>query len=85
MSEPMVQVRSVTKVYERGKQKVEVLHGLTLEIPKGDFVAKVFQGAGSDAYLKDVRSSFEKVLVRKPAASRPRSREVYLVAKGFKA
>jgi 23S rRNA (uridine2552-2'-O)-methyltransferase len=52
--------------------------------PKGDFVAKVFQGAGSDAYIKDVRSSFEKVFVRKPAASRPRSREVYLVAKGFK-
>ena len=39
MSEPMVQVRNVTKVYERGKQKVEVLHGLTLDIPQGDFVA----------------------------------------------
>ncbi|MET0988315.1 MAG: 23S rRNA (uridine(2552)-2'-O)-methyltransferase RlmE [Steroidobacteraceae bacterium] len=52
--------------------------------PKGNFVAKVFQGTGSDAYLKDVRSSFEKVSVRKPAASRPRSREVYMVAKGFK-
>ena len=51
--------------------------------PKGDFVVKVFQGAGSDAYIKDVRTSFDKVFVRKPAASRPRSREVYLVAKGF--
>jgi 23S rRNA (uridine2552-2'-O)-methyltransferase len=49
----------------------------------GGFVTKVFQGAGSDAYLKDVRTSFEKVLIRKPAASRPRSREVYVVAKGF--
>jgi putative ABC transport system ATP-binding protein len=39
MSELMVQVRGVTKVYERGKQQIEVLHGLTLEIPKGDFVA----------------------------------------------
>ncbi|HXY76208.1 MAG TPA: ABC transporter ATP-binding protein [Steroidobacteraceae bacterium] len=39
MSEPMVQVHNVTKIYERGKQKIEVLHGLTLEIPKGDFVA----------------------------------------------
>src|SRR5258707_6418448 len=39
MSESMVQIRSVTKTYERGKQKVEVLHGLSLEIPKGDFVA----------------------------------------------
>jgi 23S rRNA (uridine2552-2'-O)-methyltransferase len=51
--------------------------------PKGDFVVKVFQGAGSDAYIKDVRTSFDQVFVRKPAASRPRSREVYLVAKGF--
>jgi 23S rRNA (uridine2552-2'-O)-methyltransferase len=53
--------------------------------PKGDFVAKVFQGAGSDAFVKDLRTSFDKVLVRKPAASRPRSREVYVVARGFKA
>jgi 23S rRNA (uridine2552-2'-O)-methyltransferase len=53
--------------------------------PRGDFLVKVFQGAGSDAYLKDVRTSFDKVLVRKPAASRPRSREVYVVARGFKA
>jgi len=36
---PMISVRNVTKVYERGKQKVEVLHGLTLDVPKGDFVA----------------------------------------------
>ena len=52
--------------------------------PKGNFIAKVFQGTGSDAYLKEVRKSFEKVTIRKPAASRPRSREVYMVAKGFK-
>ena len=51
--------------------------------PKGDFVAKVFQGTGSDAFLKDLRTSFEKVLIRKPAASRARSREVYMVGKGF--
>ena len=52
--------------------------------PKGSFMVKVFQGTGSDAYLKDVRTSFEKVSVRKPAASRPRSREVYVVARGFR-
>jgi 23S rRNA (uridine2552-2'-O)-methyltransferase len=52
--------------------------------PKGCFVAKVFQGEGYDEYLKDVRSSFDKVVIRKPDASRPRSREVYFVAKGFK-
>jgi len=51
--------------------------------PGGAFVAKVFQGDGSDAFLKEVRSHFKKVKVRKPKASRPRSREVYIVAQGF--
>ena len=39
MAESMVRIRNVTKVYERGRQKIEVLHGLTLDIPRGDFVA----------------------------------------------
>lgn len=52
--------------------------------PKGDFVAKVFQGEGSDDYIKGVKTAFEKVMIRKPDASRPRSREVYVVGKGFK-
>lgn len=51
--------------------------------PKGNFVAKVFQGEGSDDFLKQLRTSFEKVVIRKPAASRSRSREVYVVAKNF--
>lgn len=48
----------------------------------GVFVAKVFQGEGFDALLRESRKHFSKVLTRKPAASRPRSREVYLVARG---
>lgn len=52
--------------------------------PKGNFAAKVFQGEGFDEYLKSVRESFQSVAIRKPAASRPRSREVYIVGKGFK-
>ncbi len=51
---------------------------------QGDFVTKVFQGSGSEGYIKDLRTSFDKLMIRKPAASRPRSREVYAVAKGFK-
>jgi len=39
VSDAMVEVRNVSKVYQRGKQQVEVLHGLTLSIPRGDFVA----------------------------------------------
>jgi 23S rRNA (uridine2552-2'-O)-methyltransferase len=53
--------------------------------PGGNFVAKVFQGDGSDEYLKSLRASFDKVAIRKPAASRPRSREIYVVGKSFKA
>jgi len=52
--------------------------------PGAIFVAKMFQGSGSDEYVKDLRTSFEKVLIRKPAASRAQSREVYIVAKGFR-
>jgi 23S rRNA (uridine2552-2'-O)-methyltransferase len=52
--------------------------------PGATFVAKMFQGSGSDQYVKDLRRSFEKVLIRKPDASRKESREVYIVAKGFK-
>jgi len=52
--------------------------------PGAAFAAKMFQGSGSDEYVKELRKSFEKVLIRKPQASRKESREVYIVAKGFK-
>ncbi|PFG10837.1 MULTISPECIES: 23S rRNA (uridine(2552)-2'-O)-methyltransferase RlmE [unclassified Marinobacter] len=52
--------------------------------PKGSFVAKVFHGGGYDGYVKAVRELFDKVVVRKPDSSRARSREVYLVGKGFR-
>jgi 23S rRNA (uridine2552-2'-O)-methyltransferase len=44
----------------------------------------MFQGVGSDAYVKTLRGHFGKVAIRKPAASRKESREVYLVARGFR-
>jgi 23S rRNA (uridine2552-2'-O)-methyltransferase len=50
----------------------------------GDFLVKVFQGAGFDEYLQELRRSFGRVTVRKPRASRPRSREVYIVARNLK-
>ena len=52
--------------------------------PGGAFVAKVFHGEGFEELLREARQHFDKVLTRKPKASRPRSREVYLVASGFK-
>ena len=47
--------------------------------PGGSFVVKVFHGEGFDDFVKQCRSLFEKVQVRKPKASRPRSREVYIL------
>lgn len=52
--------------------------------PGGSFLAKVFQGEGFDVYLKSLRDGFSRVVTRKPEASRARSREVYLLAQGFK-
>jgi len=52
--------------------------------PGGGFVTKIFQGEGFDDLLRDARGSFGRVLSRKPQASRPRSKEVYLVAKDFR-
>ncbi|MFQ1008987.1 23S rRNA (uridine(2552)-2'-O)-methyltransferase [Gilliamella apicola] len=50
----------------------------------GNFIVKVFQGEGFEEYLKQVRSMFKTVKIRKPEASRARSREVYIVAMGMK-
>jgi 23S rRNA (uridine2552-2'-O)-methyltransferase len=50
----------------------------------GNFLVKLFQGEGFELYLKDMRNHFHKVSLLKPKASRDRSREVYLLAKGFK-
>lgn len=50
----------------------------------GSFAVKVFQGEGSEQYLKEVRKVFTTVKIRKPDSSRARSREVYIVASGFK-
>jgi len=50
--------------------------------PEGSFLVKVFQGAGFEEYLKQMRASFSRVVSRKPKASRDRSSEVYLLATG---
>jgi 23S rRNA (uridine2552-2'-O)-methyltransferase len=52
--------------------------------PGGSFLVKVFQGEGFDPYLQEIRALFTTVKVRKPDASRARSREVYIVATGRK-
>jgi 23S rRNA (uridine2552-2'-O)-methyltransferase len=50
----------------------------------GSFLVKLFHGEGFEAFHHDVQRYFTKVVIRKPKASRPRSNEVYILAKGFK-
>ena len=52
--------------------------------PGGNFVIKIFQGEGFDAYLKDARQKFDKVQMIKPDSSRDSSREQYMLAWGYR-
>jgi len=52
--------------------------------PEGAFLTKMFQGEGFDEYVRELRNRFQRVVTRKPKASRPRSREVYLLAQGLR-
>lgn len=52
--------------------------------PNGVFVTKVFQGSGFSQYVEALKKTFQKVLTRKPEASRDSSAEVYLVARNLK-
>ena len=49
----------------------------------GGFLVKVFQGDGFDLYVKTLRQCLEKVVIRKPDASRSASRELYVLARGY--
>ena len=52
--------------------------------PNGHFLVKVFQGDGFDSYVQIARQNFKNVAIKKPRASRARSKEVYLVASQLK-
>ena len=52
--------------------------------PNGHFVTKLFQGTGFEALVADARKGFRDVKIRKPKASRPSSREMYLVARNHR-
>ncbi|MGN1394403.1 MAG: 23S rRNA (uridine(2552)-2'-O)-methyltransferase RlmE [Succinivibrionaceae bacterium] len=70
----------------RAMYLVELAFDMCNQILKqnGSFVVKVFNGEGTEAYLRMLRQAFKEVRVRKPDASRARSREVYYVCLGFK-
>ncbi len=69
----------------RSMYLVEIALNLATRVlkPRGDFVCKLFQGEGSEELIVAARQQFERVKVMKPKASRPGSREVYLVARNY--
>lgn len=83
MSPNMSGVRAVDQ--PRMMLLAELARDLAWEVlaPNGHFLTKIFQGEGFDAYLKTLKPYFRQVVIRKPEASRPRSREVYLLAKNL--
>ena len=70
----------------RAMYLAELAADFALEVlaPDGGLLVKLFQGAGFDDYVKILRSKFSKVLIRKPEASRARSRETYALARHIK-
>ena len=66
----------------RSMALAELAHAFAMEVlsDKGRLLVKVFQGAGFDEYKRALHEQFKRVQVRKPEASRDRSRELYLLA-----
>ncbi len=79
---------NLSGIHAADQDRAIALAELALELaaevlaPPGVLVVKLFQGSGFDPWLAQARERFAKVTVRKPKASRPRSREVYAVAEG---
>ena len=82
---------NVSGIASADQARIQELAELALDFalkhlkPQGNFLVKLFQGAAFEPFLKQLRSRFASVAVRKPDASRSRSSEVYLVGKGLRA
>ena len=72
--------------HDRSMQLVELALDFACRTlrPGGDFLAKVFQGRGFQPLLAQLRERFDSVKLRKPKASRARSAEVYVLARGYR-
>ncbi len=83
MSPNLSGIDSVDQARSMGLADLALDFACTHLQPGGSLVVKVFQGAGLDEFRQTVRTRFSKVYLRKPKASRDRSREHYLVARGL--
>ena len=90
LDEETAELRAEVSSDSVDQTRVMYLAELTLDFARtclangGSLLVKVFQGEGFDAFLKELRRSFDKVVTRKPDASRARSRELYLLARGLR-
>ena len=60
MSEALAKLTGVSKVYQKGKEKVEVLHDLDLEIPAGDFIAIMGPSGSGKTTLLNLLGGLDK-------------------------
>jgi len=84
MAPNMAGIRAVDQA--RAMDLAEAALELAVQVlaPEGCMLVKLFQGAGVDEYRRSLRRSFSRLMTRKPSASRDRSRELYLLARGFR-
>ena len=70
----------------RSMAMAELVHDFCLKVlkPGGDLLIKLFEGAGTNEFRQLLREHFSKVMTRKPAASRDKSREFYILARSYK-
>jgi 23S rRNA (uridine2552-2'-O)-methyltransferase len=82
MSPNMSGVEAIDQPRAIGLAELALELAQRIVVPGGDLLVKVFQGDGYDGFMENLRSAFAKVVIRKPRASRSRSRELYLLARG---
>lgn len=80
---------NISGVASTDQARVMALSELAVEMavqvlkPDGAYAVKLFHGVGFESYVQDLRKRFKQVKLRKPQASRARSREVYVVARNL--
>lgn len=75
--------RAIDQPRSMGLAEEALLFATEVLKPGGSFLIKLFQGEGFQEYVKSVRGRFRTVKLVKPKASRPESREIYLLARNY--